>query len=126
MNCRLPLAVVKDQLVVAGGQLAARGPGVLHYRSAMARELLAGTGESVDLLIRALEDFHYSELSLTLSHAVGDETEVGVNLLGANPSVLDGYPFRIKISVAGNTASLLGALSQSYLVRHRVWMRAGE
>ena len=122
----VPLAVVKDELVVAGGQLAARGPGVLSYRSAKARELLAGSGESVDLLIRALEDFRYSELKLTLSHAVGDETTVGVNLLGSNPAVLDGYPFRINVNLRGNTRSLLGALSQSYLVRHRVWMRASE
>jgi hypothetical protein len=122
----VPLAVAGEDVIIAGGRLAARGPGVLRYRSPRAREVLGGHGETVDLMIQALEDFHYSELQVTLNQAEGGETRLGASLLGANPAVLDAYPFRINLDLTGNSTSVLAALRQSYRLRQRMFLRGRE
>lgn len=122
----VPIVVEGEDLVIAGGQLTANGPGVLSFRSARIHQLLAQGGESVDLMLKAIEDFHYSEFVAKFSQSAKGDTQIGLSLLGANPNVLEGYPFRFNVDVTGNTKSLLAALSQTYRLRHRLWMRALE
>src|SRR3546814_5201473 len=61
---------------------------VLHIRSDAASDLLAGQGEQVDLALRALEDFHYSELSIAVDKPIEGPARLAVSTLGHNPAVL--------------------------------------
>ena len=44
-------------------------------------------------------------------------------LLGHNPDVLDGYPFRFNINLEGDTDRLVAALSQAYSLSNRMLRR---
>nr|TFG53693.1 MAG: hypothetical protein E4H34_03390 [Hyphomicrobiales bacterium] len=95
---------------IEGATLQASAPGTVNYRSARARDALATGGDSVKLMLDALEDFHYDTLGLTLSKPVAGETAITLRMTGNNPAVLDGNPFDINMSLTGDADPLLQAL----------------
>src|SRR3546814_17999072 len=63
---------------------------------------LAGGGETVEAAVKALEDFHYEELTLTLAKTAANDATVKLSTLGQNPDVMDGQPFRFNIDLESN------------------------
>lgn len=122
----LPVQIVAGRPKFTGGRLAADAPGRLEVRSERVRQALGAAGESAGLLLRALEDFRYQELSLTIDQPSKETAILGLSMLGHNPAVLDGYPFRININLETNPEKLLGALQEAYSVSGRamrqLWM----
>ncbi len=108
----IPVTVADGTAVVTNGRLAADGPGVLRVRSAAARSALGGAGESVALMLSALEDFRYDSLTATLNIGTAGNVAVMIRMRGHNPAVLDGYPFAFNIGLDGNLSELLIALRQ--------------
>ncbi len=106
----IPVVIADAGVAIENGQLAAQGPGVLRVQSAAAA--LSGTGEQVALMLSALEDFRYDELSATLDMGIDGDAAVMTHLQGQNPAVLDGYPFAFNIGLSGNLTKLLGAVRQ--------------
>ncbi|MEQ8346307.1 MAG: YdbH domain-containing protein [Sneathiellaceae bacterium] len=109
---RVPVTVEGDAIVVRDGRLDALAPGRLAFRSDAARDALAGGGESVDLMLDALEDFHYQVLGLSLDKPATGESRMLLRLEGSNPAVLDGQPFVLNINLVSNVAPLLAALAR--------------
>ncbi len=109
----VPIRVAGDTVTIPGGALAAEAPGVLRLTSEAARRALAGGGQSVELLMQALENFQYEELALTLEKPAAGTTLVTLRLLGQNPEVLDGQPFDVNVRLETDLAPLLLALSQA-------------
>ena len=73
------------------------------------------------LLVYASDaDFRYDEPSLTIDKPAGAATRLTLVLLGHNPDVLDGYPFRFNINLEGDTDRLVAALSQAYSLSNRM------
>lgn len=110
---RIPVRREGGRVVIADARLEANGPGVLRFRSDAAARALAGGGEHVDLVIRALEDFHYETLVLTGNLDQGGEARLRLEILGNNPEVLDGYPFQLNINLTGDSTPILEALRLS-------------
>ncbi|NWG47324.1 MAG: YdbH domain-containing protein [Alphaproteobacteria bacterium] len=108
LDGRVPVVVRPDGARIVDGRLTGRSPpgGILSYRGEGAAAAEAGN-EQTSLLFRALDNFEWEELALTLDGAVDGRLDVGVELLGANPSVYDGYPFKIRIRTSGAFAELL-------------------
>ncbi|MEE8248415.1 MAG: YdbH domain-containing protein [Alphaproteobacteria bacterium] len=106
----IPVAFGEDTVVIREGRLGATGPGVIRYRSARAAAALESGGKAVDLMLRALQDFRYQELSVTIDKAANEDLFLVLHILGHNPEVLEGYPFAINITLSANIASLLAAL----------------
>ena len=113
-------------MAIKAGRLDAQEPGILRYRSENAARLLSGGGESLDLMLRALENFHYDELSLTIEKTAKGDSQLILSLLGKNPDVLEGHPFRFNINFEGNTDSMLAALGQAYRLSNRLLRRAWQ
>jgi hypothetical protein len=120
LSGRIPVTLEGETVTIANGRLAADAPGTLRFESAQARQALAGAGESAELMLRALQDFRYDELSLTIAKPAAADTRLTLVLLGHNPEVLDGYPFRFNINLEGNTNRLAAALSQTYSLSNRM------
>jgi len=122
----IPLRLAGGALSVKGGRLAAEAPGRLQIESNYARQALSAAGESADLLLRALADFYYDELSLTIDQPSEDLALVGLSMLGHNPAVLDGYPFRFNVNLETDPRKLIGALQDalqiSNLAIRQLWM----
>lgn len=118
----IPLRATGSGFTVAGGALAASGPGVLRYRPQKLPPEIAGAGRPVELALQALADFHYSRLTLELDKGAGGEGTVVLRLYGNNPAVLNGHPFDINVRLEGNfdrlvDYALLGLRSADELVR---------
>ncbi len=115
----IPLEVTDGVPRVASGRLTAQGPGLLRIRSDYATQALASAGESADLLLRALENFHYEELGLTIEQPTENLAVVGLSLLGNNPDVLEGYPFQFNINLETNPQKLLSTLQEAFRISNR-------
>ena len=122
----IPITLIGETVAIKAGRLDAQEPGILRYRSENAARLLSGGGESLDLMLRALENFHYDELSLTIEKTAKGDSQLILSLLGKNPDVLEGHPFRFNINIEGNTDSMLAALGQAYRLSNRLLRRAWQ
>ena len=120
LSGRIPIAIEGETVTIANGRLAAEAPGTLRFESERARQVLAAAGESAELMLRALEDFRYDELSLTIDKPATAGARLTLVLLGHNPDVLDGYPFRFNINLEGDTDRLVAALNQAYSLSNRM------
>lgn len=105
----IPVAARSGGVAIPRGELTAKG-GVLQVRSRQAASLLSGGGQSVELLLDALRDFHYDELTVTVEKAFEGEAAVRLQLAGENPAVMNGHPFRINLNLTGNLDRLVASL----------------
>jgi hypothetical protein len=115
----IPVAVRSGTVAIPRGELAAKG-GVLQVRSQKVASLLSGGGQPVELLLDALRDFHYDELTVTVEKAFEGEAAVALHLAGENPAVMDGHPFRINLNLAGNLDRLVASLLEIARLSDRV------
>jgi hypothetical protein len=99
LDGRVPVQASASSVAIAGGHLAARGPGVIRYQPKKLPDQLAAAGQSVALAMQALADFHYDSLSLDLDKSAEGEGTVLLHLRGANPAVLQGQVFQFNIRV---------------------------
>jgi hypothetical protein len=79
-------------------------------RSQKVASILASGGQSVELLLDVLKDFHYDDLVVTVEKGFTGDAVVRLHLEGYNPVVLQAQPFRINLNVSGNLDRLVGSL----------------
>jgi len=125
LNGQIPLVLEHGAFVIRDGRLDAAGPGRLSYRSERAAELLRGQGTEIDLMLQALKDFRYESLGMDLTKTATDDLTLKLSLLGSNPDVLDGHPFRINLNLTSQITPILDALATAYRMSRealeRVW-----
>lgn len=101
---RLPIEVRGKDAFLVGGNVKARGPGVLSYTG---KDLPSSNDKGASLLFTALQDFHYQTLEATIDGPISGEITIGLHLKGSNPKLYDGYPFALNISLKSALANLL-------------------
>jgi hypothetical protein len=106
----IPLQLGPQGLRIDRGKLGAVDKGSIQVEFGAARDTLASQGESVGLMVRALKDFRYDILSLTLTRPESGDLALGITMQGNNPDVLDGYPFKFNINLTGDLEPILSAL----------------
>lgn len=95
----LPTRLSPNILSITNGSIAADGGGVLAITNPAVSQALASDNEAVQLLADAMENFEYDTLSANVEIRPDGEGAVGLSLKGANPDVLDGYPFDINVNL---------------------------
>ena len=108
----LPVSFGEGRVTLRSSKLAATEPGVLRVRSDEVASLLTGYGDEVNSMLRALEDFYYDDLSLTLAKTADDDLTLLLSILGQNPAVLEGQPFRINLNLESNIGQILNTLGE--------------
>ncbi len=116
----IPIMLERNQVTIRDGQLAAMAPGTLRFKSDKAVQMLADAGEEVNLLLQALQDFQYSELTLHLDKSATHDLTARLSLLGRNPAIKNGQPFRLNIKLESNIDKILRAINQGYDLSTRV------
>ena len=106
----IPLQLGPQGLRIDRGKLGAVDKGSIQVEFGAAQETLASQGESVGLMVRALKDFRYDILSLTVTRPESGDLALGITMQGNNPDVLDGYPFKFNINLTGDLEPILSAL----------------
>ena len=115
LDGHIPVRIDPSGVAISGGRLVARGPGVLHYTGSALPDAVPGSAATtVSLLRQALADFHYTGLSLDLNRAVSGQGSLVITLKGANPAVLNNYPFALNIRVEADFDRLAGLLRLGY------------
>ncbi|HEY2111507.1 MAG TPA: YdbH domain-containing protein [Dongiaceae bacterium] len=102
LDGQVPFAYKAGEVVIKAGKLTARGPGTLSYKPEKLPDQIAQAGESVQLAMQALSDFHYDKLSLELDKSETGEGTVMLHLEGSNPAVLQGQVFNFNIRIDSN------------------------
>ncbi|WP_244070338.1 YdbH domain-containing protein [Nitrosomonas sp. PY1] len=120
LSGKIPLTLNHDRIAIVDGELSAKTPGVLSLQSEKVKELLAHRGEEVDLLLQAIEDFHFKELTLSLNKSDTHDLNVKLTLLGNNPNVKSGQDFRVNIQLESKIDKLLLAIQQGLLFSNKI------
>ncbi|HYH37468.1 MAG TPA: YdbH domain-containing protein [Azospirillum sp.] len=98
----LPLRIAGGKVRLDGGVLEADAPGRLRYDPAAPPAGLQGDpGSPSALLLGALTDFHYENLSATVDGEAGGEMRVGLRIRGANPEFYGGHPVALNLNLSG-------------------------
>lgn len=120
LDGQIPITIKGNVLTIANGHLAARSPGILRFKSDKASKMLSSAGREMDLLLQAVQDFHYTELSLNLDKSGLHDLVVKLSLLGNNPKVKDGQPFRLNIKLETDIEKILQTINQGYNLSHEI------
>lgn len=102
LDGQIPITYKAGKLAIADGKLAARGAGTLSYKPQSLPEQITQAGDSVQLALQALSDFHYDKLGLDLDKAADGEGTVVLHLEGRNPAVMSGQAFNFNIRLESN------------------------
>jgi hypothetical protein len=116
----VPVRLAAGDAIIRDGRLAARDGGRLRYAPDDAPAALASGGQGTDLLMRALADFRYKTLVLTVNGAASDDLEVALHLEGANPALYDGYPVAFNLTVSGALSQIISDSLRGYQVPDRI------
>jgi len=119
LSGQIPLVIADGDIAIDNGQLAGNTPGVLRFRSAQAKQALAGGGKQVDLLLRVLDDFRYNRLTLTVGRVRSGNARLGLHIGGHNPAVMNGQLFNLNINLEGNPDRLFKTLLEGYRLSDR-------
>ncbi len=120
LDGNIPITLENNQILITNGYMAAKAPGILRFQSEKATQLLSGAGEEMNLLLQAMQDFHYSELSLHLDKSVSQDLIAKLSLLGNNPNVKDGQSFRLNIKLETDIDKILDTINQGYNLSHEI------
>ncbi len=116
----LPITISATGPEVHNGHLAARPGGRIRYTPAQGVAKLAEGTPGFEVLLPALRDFHFEELTMELDGGLREELELSLSLEGANPNYLDGHPVRLNLNVDARLADLLEAGEWIYEIPERV------
>lgn len=120
LSGEVPVELRQGNVLFHDGSLRSQEPGTIRYRPAQAPDALAGGGAGVDLMLQALDDFHYSALRLSLSGSAAGDLEVGLHVAGANPALYDGYPLEFNLTLSGALARIIEGSLAGYQVPDRI------
>ncbi|MER2512952.1 MAG: YdbH domain-containing protein [Nitrosomonas ureae] len=120
LDGQIPLTIEENELTIKNGHLAAKAPGILHFQSQKASQWLASAGEEMNLLLQAMQDFHYTELSLTLDKSVAHDLVAQLSLLGNNPKVKEGQDFRLNVRLETDIDKILQKINDGYSLSHEI------
>ena len=67
----IPVRLADGAVIITGAELTAQGGGRIRFRSADTRQALASGGETVKLMLDALEDFRYEMVHTSTGHGLG-------------------------------------------------------
>jgi hypothetical protein len=116
----LPVRIKDGVAVIEGGELETDRPGWLRYRPAEPPTALQAGGANVNLLLQALENFHYEALRITLDGRTDAAMDIKLHVRGANPELYGGYPIEFNLNLEGELANILRSGLATYQIPERI------
>ncbi|MNO77319.1 hypothetical protein D3C76_684240 [compost metagenome] len=121
----LPMRVDRSGVRISGGTIAARGPGVLQFRSEKIRAL-GRSNPGMQLVTSTLDDFRYDQLSSRVDYDEAGRLVLALTLRGRNPTVEQGRPVNLNVNLEENLPALLTSLQLSDRVSETIRRRVQE
>lgn len=126
LNGRVPVMVGADGVAVERGTLAAVAPGGLLRLPAERLQAMLGSSQAMELVVEALQNFHYSVLDSTIDYDNKGRLVLGLKLEGNNPEVRGGQPVVLNINLEEDIPALLTSLQLSGRVNEAVTERVRD
>ncbi len=127
LDGRLLLRLSPETVTIEQGELAARGPGTLHYRPERPPPV---SDPRMAMLLEAIRNFHFTRLAVSVEGDLLDELRLTIGLAGSNPDFYEGYPVALNLSFEGPLGALLGAGIRAYRlpaeIQRRLQQRQGR
>jgi translocation and assembly module TamB len=111
-----PVMFTTGSAVIDHASLKSVNPGVIQY-SGSTGDAAAQADENSKMLFDALKDFHYEVLEVGLDGNLTGSMMLTLSVLGSNPDVLSGQPFRLNIGIDSALVPLLTSTMQRPDVR---------
>lgn len=110
LSGHIPIRWGPDGVFVEQGKIAALPPGgQLSYRSERAQQL-AQSNMAMGVVMDVLDDFHYSALEGDVTYLEDGTLQLGLLLEGHNPSLEQGRPVRLEVTLQEDLPALLTSL----------------
>lgn len=119
LDGQLALVLSSKGIRVEQGSIAARAPGYLQL-SNPGMQAMAKTNPAMELVVRALENFHYQQLSSNIRYDAEGQLQLGVRLEGQNPRLEGGRAIHFKINLEENLPTLLRSLQLAQRLSQRL------
>ena len=109
----LPLYISGKQITVKQGSIQGRAPGgTIQFE--VDKETASAWAESqpnLDLIVKSLENYHYSKLAVGVDYAKNGILKLDTKLEGKNPDFRNGVPIHFNLNIEENIPALLKSLS---------------
>ncbi len=126
LSGRIPVMVRETGIEVERGQISAIAPGGLLKFPAERLQAMLGSSQTMNLVVEALQNFHYSVLKSTIDYDEKGKLVLDLKLEGENPEVRGGQPVVLNISLEEDIPALLTSLQLSGRVNEAVTERVRE
>lgn len=123
---RIPVAVTDAGVRVDQGSLRAVSPGGKLIMPAERLQAMLGSSNAMDLVVQALQNFHYSVLQSTIDYDEEGKLALGLRLEGENPDLRGGQPVVLNINLEEDIPALLTSLQLSGRVNEAVTERVRQ
>lgn len=121
LNGSIPVHFTKDHAaMITNGKLSADTGGVVRYNPTDESPLQKGGSFQTDLLLGALENFHYEQLSMTINSTDADALQVLLHVKGRNPNLYDGQSIELNINLNGNLFDVIQSGMSIYTLPERL------
>ena len=109
----LPLTIAGKEVTVKQGSLQGRAPGGrLQFNvSEETANSWAKSQPNLDLIVKSLENYHYSKLVVGVDYEKNGILNLATQLEGKNPDFRNGVPIHFNLNIEENVPSLLKSLS---------------
>lgn len=116
----LPVRFEAGKPVITGGLLQTDGAGVISYKPTPESGVQKGTSFQTDLLLQAIENFHYEFLRLKIDSIEDDKLLVQLSTRGNNPDLYDGKPIELNVNLTGNLFDIARSGTETYAIPKRI------
>ena len=120
---RVPLGISGDGVQVSAGSISAIDPGGRLQLPADKLQAMLGGNQAMDIVVQALQNFHYSVLNSTIDYDEQGKLSLGLRLEGKNPDLRGGQPVVLNVNLEEDIPALLTSLQLSGRVNEAVTRR---
>ena len=109
----LPFSISGKKISVQQGSIQARPPGgTLKFEvDKETAKAWARTQPQLDLVVKSLENYHYSKLEVGVDYAKNGILKLATTLEGKNPNFQNGVPIHFNLNIEENIPALIKSLS---------------
>ena len=120
LSGKLPLTFKDGKPYIQDGRLNAESSGIIKYVPGSESGLQKGGNMQTDLLLGAIENFHYEGLSMDIRNKDAETMEVLLHVEGRNPDLYGGQAINLNINLTGNLLEIAKSSLDVYTLPEQI------